>query len=109
MNRFESHADLQELSLERLRAVVEPLRDHKAPPFQNWARSVKCHPRAVYKPETEEQIRHLVELARREGTELRAYGAGHSPSDLVCTDGYLLSLDNMQKLLNVSCNLPLKV
>lgn len=98
----EAQADLQSLSIDQLRAVIAPFRDHKAKPFQNWARSVKCHPQAVYKPETEEQIRHLVELARREGTELRAYGAGHSPSDLVCTDGYLLSLDNMKKVLNVS-------
>lgn len=98
---MESHPILDALTLDQLRAAIEPYKVKSTYRFQNWARSVECFPKAVYKLETEEQIRHLVELARREGTELRAFGSGHSPSDLVCTDGYLLSMDHMAKVLNV--------
>jgi len=94
-------SSLNELTLDVLRAEIEPYKLKTKFRFQNWAKSVECYPKAVYKLETEEQIRYLIELARREGVELRAYGAGHSPSDLVCTDGYLLSLDRMNQVLHV--------
>lgn len=44
----------------------------------------------------------VVELARREKKELRASGSGHSPSDLVCTDGFVVNMDGLDRLLEVS-------
>lgn len=43
----------------------------------------------------------IVELARREGTSVRCAGAGHSPSDLACTQGYMIRTDKLDALVEV--------
>lgn len=70
--------------------------------FRNWGKTYQCRPRAVFIPETEEQCRLIIELARREQTTVRACGAGHSPSDLACTSGYLLRTDKLDRVIEVS-------
>ncbi|GJN93721.1 hypothetical protein Rhopal_006778-T1 [Rhodotorula paludigena] len=72
--------------------------------FTNWATTFRSQTSAVFRPTTVEQVRWAVELARREGRELRAAGAGHSPSDIVCTGGYLLDLKGLNKVLDVDAD-----
>lgn len=74
------------------------------PSFSNWARTFACHPEAIFYPSTEDDVRCLVELARRRRKTLRPFGAGHSPSDLVCVqeDGWLMQMDVLNGLLEVS-------
>ncbi|GAA5863346.1 hypothetical protein JCM8547_006954 [Rhodosporidiobolus lusitaniae] len=69
--------------------------------FTNWATTFRSTTSAVFKPQTVEQVRWVVELARREGKELRAFGAGHSPSDIVCTEGYVVDLKGLNRVLEV--------
>ncbi|BGP51370.1 D-arabinono-1,4-lactone oxidase [Rhodotorula kratochvilovae] len=69
--------------------------------FTNWATTFRSRTAAVFRATTVEQVRWAVELARREGRELRAAGAGHSPSDIVCTSGYLLDLRGLNRVLDV--------
>jgi L-gulonolactone oxidase len=69
--------------------------------FRNWATTFRSITAATFRPETVEQVRWVVELARREGKELRAAGAGHSPSDIVCTEGYIVDLKGLNKVLEV--------
>lgn len=69
--------------------------------FTNWATTFKSQTSAIFRPTTVEQVRWVVELARREGKELRAAGAGHSPSDIVCTEGYIVDLKGLDKVLDV--------
>lgn len=59
------------------------------------------HLRTVFLPTTEEQCVLIVELARREGTSVRCAGAGHSPSDLACTQGYMIRTDKLDALVEV--------
>lgn len=40
-------------------------------------------------------------MARTNGKHLTVVGAGHSPGDIVCTDDYMISLDNLTELLAV--------
>lgn len=72
--------------------------------FYNWARTFTCTPESVYYPTNELQIRQLVELAKREKRCLRAFGAGHSPSDLACVgrEDWMVQMDGLNKLLKVS-------
>lgn len=70
--------------------------------FQNWASTFECTTNQIYQPETIEQVQLIVQLARREGKNLRASGSGHSPSDLVCTNDFIINLDKMQNILKVS-------
>lgn len=44
----------------------------------------------------------IFELARREGKTVRAVGVGHSPSDLACTNEYMLRTTKLDRVLDVS-------
>ena len=69
--------------------------------WANWAGSFRCQPTAYYQPRGEDEIVAAIEDTRRHGGTLRAVGAGHSWSDIVCTDGGLLNLDRHGRVLHV--------
>ncbi|BGP27376.1 D-arabinono-1,4-lactone oxidase [Rhodotorula toruloides] len=94
---------LGHLSSADLRRLVAPFTILAGPPlrFTNWATTFTSTAQAVFRPVTVEHVRWAVELARRDGIELRAAGAGHSPSDIVCTGGYILDLKGLNKVLDV--------
>lgn len=91
---------------------TQPLRDALAPvivphsspraAFSNWANTYVCDPDLTFEPRTVEQCALIFELARRLGKTVRAAGIGHSPSDLVCTDQYMLRTTKLDKILQVS-------
>ncbi|GAA93770.1 uncharacterized protein L969DRAFT_43873 [Mixia osmundae IAM 14324] len=93
-------ADLEKVSVDELMRATRSLRQ-KSTYFTNWAGSYRCRARAIFKPNTERQVQQVVELTRRQQETLRCYGTGHSPSDLACTDGFMLNLDNMQEVLDI--------
>lgn len=106
---------LSSLSDSELVSLVEGIKTHRRgdgalrpnPAFSNWARTFACHPEVIYYPSSEDDVRCIVELARRKGKKLRPFGAGHSPSDLVCVqeDGWLMQMDALNELLEVgSCH-----
>jgi len=94
---------LAALSTAELHRLLEPCTTIAGPGlvFKNWATTFRSLVTARFKPTTVAEVRYAVELARREGRELRAAGAGHSPSDIVCTGGYLLDLRSLDKVLDV--------
>lgn len=59
----------------------------------NWGGNVACEARAVEQPCDEAALVPVLERARREGLTVRAAGAGHSFSQLIATDGLVVSLD----------------
>ena len=95
---------LSDIPTATLRSLLAPVTSTKGKPaaFQNWATTYKSQTRATFRPRSVEEVRWVVELARREGVELRASGSGHSPSDLVCTDGYIVNIDRVEGVLEVS-------
>lgn len=40
-------------------------------------------------------------LAKKLNKPLKAFGSGHSPSDLACSPGFMINIDKMNNLLNV--------
>jgi L-gulonolactone oxidase len=56
---------------------------------------------AIVHPQSIEEIAAAVERAAREGLRVRVAGAGHSFSDIACTDGLLIVLDRFQSVLYV--------
>lgn len=70
--------------------------------FTNWARTFECRPQRVFHPTTEVQCRQIIELARREGATVHPVGVGHSPSDLACTNGWLVRMEGLSGVVNVS-------
>jgi L-gulono-1,4-lactone dehydrogenase len=67
----------------------------------NWAGDESCRPKAVVHPGSIEEIAAAVMRAEREGLRVRVAGAGHSFSDIACSDGMLIVLDRFQRVLEV--------
>ncbi|XP_064411497.1 L-gulonolactone oxidase-like isoform X2 [Latimeria chalumnae] len=69
--------------------------------FQNWARTYQSNPELYFQPTNAEEVRQVLDLARQRTKRVKVVGGAHSPSDIACTDGYLISLHKMNKVLKV--------
>ncbi len=69
--------------------------------WRNWAGNQSCNPIAVPQPTSEDEIIALVRRAADEGRRVKVYGAGHSFTDIACTDGYLVNLDDYGAILDI--------
>jgi L-gulonolactone oxidase len=71
------------------------------PEWRNWAGDERCAPAAIERPSSIAEIAAALERAAEYGQRVRVAGAGHSFSDIALTDGRLLRLDRMSRLLEV--------
>jgi len=69
--------------------------------FVNWSRTASCTPARFARPATEDELRSTLLEARAQGLRVKAVGGGHSFSDAACTDGVLVSLDALSRVLAV--------
>ncbi len=69
--------------------------------WRNWAGDQLCRPALVETPASVEEIAAAVLRARGRGLRVRVAGSGHSFSDIVLTDGVLLKLDRMKRVLDI--------
>jgi L-gulono-1,4-lactone dehydrogenase len=69
--------------------------------WRNWAGDQRCAPAAVCAPASIDELSDAIGRAGTQGMRVRVAGAGHSFSDIVCTDGLLLSLERMDRVLEV--------
>jgi FAD-linked oxidoreductase len=69
--------------------------------WRNWAGNQVCAPAAVEQPGTDAELVAIVKEAAGKGTRLKVVGAGHSFTDIACTDGVQVSLDNYDRVLFV--------
>jgi L-gulono-1,4-lactone dehydrogenase len=69
--------------------------------WRNWAGDERCAPAAIERPGSMGEIVAALERAADAGERVRVAGAGHSFSDVVCTGGRLLSLERMDRVLDV--------
>ncbi len=72
-----------------------------APEWRNWAGDQVCRPATVEHPATTAEVADAIGRARDAGRTVRVAGAGHSVTDAALTDGTLLRLDRMRRLLEV--------
>jgi L-gulonolactone oxidase len=73
-----------------------------APPeWRNWAGDQACRPAAIERPATADEVADAIARARSAERTVRVAGAGHSFTDAVLTDGTLLVLDRMRRVLDV--------
>ena len=82
--------------------MSEPSDPHKsASGWQNWAGDQRCLPAALERPSSVEECSAAIARARAEGWRVRVAGAGHSFSDIACSDGLMLSLDRLASVIDV--------
>ncbi|TSD97219.1 FAD-binding protein [Skermania sp. ID1734] len=69
--------------------------------WTNWAGDQSCRPAALAVPRSRSEVADLVANASAIGQRVRVAGAGHSFTDAVLTDGLLLRLDQLDRVLDV--------
>jgi L-gulono-1,4-lactone dehydrogenase len=69
--------------------------------WRNWAGDESCRPAATERPGNVGEIVAALERAAAAGERVRVAGSGHSFTDVACTDGRLLSLERMSRVLDV--------
>jgi FAD-linked oxidoreductase len=77
--------------------------DHRtsATAWRNWARDQRCSPAQVCRPRSLEELQAAVAGAAERGVRVRAVGSGHSFSDIACTDGVMISLEHLDRVLEL--------
>jgi FAD-linked oxidoreductase len=68
--------------------------------WQNWGRSVETHPQRIEHPASTAEVSGLVREAVAAGLKIKAVGASHSFTAIAATDGILLKLDRMNRILS---------
>jgi FAD-linked oxidoreductase len=70
------------------------------PTWTNWARQQRCAPERIETPASENELVRAVAGAGR----LKVAGSGHSFTDIACTDGVMLDMSRMRRVLGVNGN-----
>jgi FAD-linked oxidoreductase len=65
--------------------------------WKNWARDQRCAPERIARPGSEQELAAVVAAAGR----VKVAGAGHSFTDIACTDGVMVDMSRMSRVLGV--------
>jgi L-gulonolactone oxidase len=76
-------------------------RQERATRWRNWTGDEVCTPAAFERPRSIEELSAALAHARSRGLRMRVAGAGHSFSDIACSEDVLVSLDRMDGVLDV--------
>ncbi|CAG2109865.1 unnamed protein product, partial [Medioppia subpectinata] len=71
--------------------------------FTNWSQTFSCEPNLYFVPKDVEELREIIFLAKSTNKKIRVVGCGHSPSDICCTDDYMISLRFFNNVLSINC------
>ena len=69
--------------------------------WANWAGDERCSPAAIRRPGSVQELAETVAGAAREGSRVRVAGAGHSFSDIACSDGLMIGMERLSSVLEV--------
>ncbi|MEE6515876.1 hypothetical protein FKM82_025008 [Ascaphus truei] len=69
--------------------------------FQNWAETYGSSPELYFQPTCVEEIKEILDLARQRSKRVKVVGAGHSPSNIACTDDFMIRMDKMNKIIKM--------
>ena len=67
------------------------------PTWANWAREQRCAPERIERPKSEAELVEAVSRADR----VKIAGSGHSFTDIACTDGVMVDMSSMNRVLAV--------
>jgi L-gulono-1,4-lactone dehydrogenase len=69
--------------------------------WRNWAGNQTCAPAATAYPGTASQLAAVIKKAAAAGLHVKVVGTGHSFTDIACTDGLQIGLDDYGRVLDV--------
>lgn len=69
--------------------------------WRNWAGDQRCAPAATYRPRTLEGLLYAVRRASEGGLRIHAAGSGHSFSEAALTDGAMVRIEALDRVLAV--------
>ncbi|WP_054814865.1 D-arabinono-1,4-lactone oxidase [Nocardia arizonensis] len=67
----------------------------------NWAGDQRCAPATIAAPRNLDEVAEILTTAAALGRTVRVAGAGHSFTDTVLTDGVLMNLSHMNRILDI--------
>ncbi len=76
-------------------------RHERATQWRNWTGDQRCTPATRERPRSNEELSAALARAGSRGSRVRAVGAGHSFSEIACSEDTLLSLEGMSDVLDV--------
>jgi len=68
--------------------------------WRNWAGDQHCFPARIESPENREQLAEVVGRAAEAGLRVRASASGHSFTGIALTDGVMVRLDRLDRVLD---------
>jgi L-gulonolactone oxidase len=74
--------------------VIEPMT------WRNWAREQVCRPRAIARPRTREGLVRAIVEANEAEQRIKVAGSGHSFTDAALTDGTLIRIEALDRILD---------
>ena len=77
---------------------LEQKRGKKRRYFENWSGALTMAPKKLFAPQNVDEIVRIVKLARKNNQKVRVVGNGRTNNKSLFTDGFLISLMNMDKL-----------
>jgi L-gulono-1,4-lactone dehydrogenase len=69
--------------------------------WRNWAGDQQCVPAAIERPGTVAELQEVVRRAAERGQKVRTAASGHSFTDTACSDGVMVRLDRLNRVLEV--------
>lgn len=70
--------------------------------FTNWSTTFSCTPELYFEPQTTEDIREVLLAASKLRKRVRVIGGSLSPSDIACTDEFMICLKNYNAVLEIN-------
>jgi FAD-linked oxidoreductase len=68
--------------------------------WRNWAREQVCHPQDIVRPRTREGLVAAIVAAHEKELPIKVVGSGHSFTDAALTDGLLLRIEALDRILD---------
>lgn len=70
--------------------------------WTNWAGNQSCQPAGIHRPTSEDQVCDIVARALSRSETVKAVGSGHSFTPTALTDGHLIDLSGLSRLVDVN-------
>lgn len=68
--------------------------------WRKWTGEQRCTPAALVRPSAEDELVDVIARAAQAGRTVRAVGSGHSFTDCACTDGVMIDMTGLQRVLD---------